>query len=86
MTMDGMSELMRDRGDITKLTSEVQEDKRLISLSIARERSSSLPCSWEHIDAFLFDHALRVFIEIRVEIPHDREMQVICLFEGEIFI
>ena len=54
--MDGVSELMRDRRDISKLASEVQEYEALISLAVAREGSPSLPCSWKDVNALFFNH------------------------------
>ena len=84
--MDGVSELVRDRRDISKLSCEVQEDETLFSLAVAREGSPSLPCSWKDVNALFFDHPLRIVIEILIEVLHHREMQVICLIESEVLV
>lgn len=68
--MDRMSELMRDRRNVTKLAREVQEDEALLSLAVARERSSSLSCLREDIDTLFFNHCFRILIEIRIKILH----------------
>jgi hypothetical protein len=81
-----MSELVGDRRDIAELTCEVQEDERLFSLAIARKSSSTLPCPWEYIDTFLFDHPLRVVVEVSVKILHHAEMEIIRLFERKVLV
>lgn len=84
--MDGMSELVGDGRYITELTSEIQEDEALFSLTVARERSSSLPRFWKYIDTLLFDHPQRIVIEVNIEIFHHRKVEIIRFIEGEVFI
>ena len=86
MTMDSVSEFMGYSRYITKLAGEVQKDEALFSLAIAREGSSTLACLWEDVDTLLFDHTLRVVVEIRVEILHHGEMEIVRLLEGEVLI
>jgi hypothetical protein len=86
MTMDCMSELMRNSRDVTELAREVQEDEALFSLAVAREGSSALSCLREDIDTPLFDHTFGVVVEIRIEILHHREMEIVSFFESEVFV